>query len=84
MSFFPDHLWSSWGVENGSGRGAVHGMVNCRSSARIRVRSALRFLAWKLQKISSVSLRHEMLSPVRKGLPIMTNFYASALCRRTC
>ena len=41
------------GVENGSGRDAVHGVVNCRywrSSARIRVRSALRFLPWKLLK----------------------------------
>ena len=46
------------GVENGSDRGAVHGMVNCRSSARIRVRSALWFLPWKLQKVSSVWLHH--------------------------
>ena len=37
-------------MENGPGRDAVHGVVNCRSSARIRVCSALRFLPWKLPK----------------------------------
>lgn len=62
-------------MENGSGRSAVHGMVNCRSSARIRACSGLRFLPRKLQKASKsikcmvTSLK--LLSRVGKRLAVL-------------
>ena len=80
------------GAENGSGRSAVHGMVNCRywrSSARIRVRSALRFLPWKLQKASGALLRHWIAESCGKALGhartkakivIVTNYDQFTLC----